>query len=490
MKRTLAILLMISISFMTPYTGIQVQALAAAATAAAAQLDDWDVQFSDEQLENLVAPVALYPDPLLAQVLLAATFPDQIDEAARQVRAYGSGYAIDSAYWDVSVKAVAHYPTVLSMMADKLDWTTSLGQAYVNQSSEVMEAVQRLRRQARSAGYLVNTPQWEIEETGGYVYIYPAQPEYIYVPVYDPAVVFIMRAGFHGPAIWFGTAFLIGVWLNHDCDWGHHRVFYHGWEGGPRWIGRSRPHIRINNIYVSNHYRNVMVNRTVINRHVNYGGLNRYNSIHRDVDYGNVRRQRGAPNVRPEQPRQPDTHRDNKIIRRNIDPGDPRINENRGRGQWPQSRPDVSQPRTQHDRGNIQVPRQPEARQPQAPPIPQQRGNVQVPRQPEIRQPQTPPFPQQRGNIQVPRQPEARQPQSPPLPQQRGNIQVPRQPEARQPQSVFRGGGGGSIDSRSASQRGQSSRESRPAPAARPAQQQRAPQAPRAPQGQPHGRGR
>ena len=199
MKRTLAILLMVSISFMTPYTGMQVQALAAAAHSAAALQEDWDVQFSDNQLENLVAPVALYPDPLLAQVLLAATFPDQIDEAARQVRAYGAGYFIDATDWDVSVKAVAHYPTVLSMMADKLDWTASLGQAYVNQSSELMEAVQRLRRQARSAGYLGTSREQEIEETGGYVYIYPAQPEYIYVPVYDPAVVFIVGAGFHRP---------------------------------------------------------------------------------------------------------------------------------------------------------------------------------------------------------------------------------------------------------------------------------------------------
>ncbi|MGA2436405.1 MAG: DUF3300 domain-containing protein, partial [Bryobacteraceae bacterium] len=101
--------------------------------------------FSPDQLDNLAAPVALYPDPLLAQVLLAATFPDQIDEAARFVRANPDPYAIDSQYWDVSVKAVAHYPTVLYMMADKLDWTTALGQAYANQSADVMASVQRLR---------------------------------------------------------------------------------------------------------------------------------------------------------------------------------------------------------------------------------------------------------------------------------------------------------------------------------------------------------
>ena len=225
------------------------------------------------------------------------------------------------------MKAVAHYPTVLSMMADKIDWTTSLGQAYVNQSSDVMDAVQRLRR-ARSGGYLVNSPQQEIVDTDGYLYIYPEQPEYIYVPVYDPGYVFLDHPGFHvGPAIWFGTGFLIGAWLNHDCDWGHHRVYYHGWAGGgPVWIARSRSHIHINNIYVNNIYRNVGPNRRVLDRHVNYGALNRYNSVHRGVDYNNVRRARNdagrrtdaGPRPVPATPGAP--HQDNKIIRRSMDP--------------------------------------------------------------------------------------------------------------------------------------------------------------------------
>src|SRR5258707_8533139 len=107
-----------------------------------------DDLFSPDQLDNLTAAIALYPDPLLAQVLLAATFPDQIDEASRFVRSDGSPDDIDSQPWDVSVKAVAHYPEVLEMMADKLDWTTSLGQAYVNQSTDVMDSVQRLRGEA------------------------------------------------------------------------------------------------------------------------------------------------------------------------------------------------------------------------------------------------------------------------------------------------------------------------------------------------------
>src|SRR5579863_2275138 len=85
--------------------------------------------FSPDQLDNLLSPIALYPDPLLAQVFVAATFPDQVEEAARYVRSYGQN-GVDEQPWDVSVKAVSHYPTVIEMMSDKIDWTTSLGQAY------------------------------------------------------------------------------------------------------------------------------------------------------------------------------------------------------------------------------------------------------------------------------------------------------------------------------------------------------------------------
>ncbi|HYL93154.1 MAG TPA: DUF3300 domain-containing protein, partial [Alphaproteobacteria bacterium] len=128
------------------------------------------VQFSSEQLENLVAPIALYPDPLLSQVLVAATFVDDVDEAARWVRANGPN-GIDDQPWDVSVKAVAHYPTVIEMMADKIDWTTSLGQAYVNQSTDVMIAVQHLRHMAHDVGNLESTPQQEVNVDGDYIYI-------------------------------------------------------------------------------------------------------------------------------------------------------------------------------------------------------------------------------------------------------------------------------------------------------------------------------
>jgi hypothetical protein len=529
MKRPLALLLIFAISFVVPSAGAGPLPGSARSTPAAVGQDDqqdnqqddqgydqqgdqYDTYFSAEELENLVAPVALYPDPLLAQVLLAATFPDQIDEAARTTRGYSSDYGIDSAPWDVSVKAVAHYPTVLSMMADKIDWTTSLGQAYVNQSTDLMDAVQRLRRQARSYGYLNNSTQQEIVDTDGYLYIYPEQPQYIYVPVYDPGIVFVARPGFHvGPAIFFSTGFLIGAWLNHDCDWGGHRVFYHGWEGGPSWIQRSRSHVRITNIYVTNNYRNVVVNRRVNDRHVNYGALNRYNTVHHDVDYNNVRRERrsdagsraGQPRPgqptrgdtgprpgqpRPEQPRpgqpspgQPsggDDHRDNKIIRRNIDPNDPRIDANRGHGQANQSSPPVRQPDVRQP--NIQ---QPDDRRRDTPPQPQVR-QPDTPR-PDVRRPDNSrPVPATTLPAQVPRTDQAPPPQ--------------RQPDIQRPPSVFRGnaggggagGGAGAIDTRAASQRGHESRQQQNQVAPQQAPRQQAPNPQHGQQDKPRGRGR
>src|ERR1700730_14782324 len=147
------------------------------------------VSFSPEQLDNLLSPVALYPDPLLAQLLVAATFPDQVEEAARWVRGRGQA-GIDAQNWDISVKAVAHYPSVIEMMADKIDWTTSLGQAYVNQSTDISSSVQRLRHMARNVGNLETTPQQEVLENNDYIAFDAAQPQVIYVPVYDPAVFY------------------------------------------------------------------------------------------------------------------------------------------------------------------------------------------------------------------------------------------------------------------------------------------------------------
>ncbi|MBZ5551546.1 MAG: DUF3300 domain-containing protein [Acidobacteriia bacterium] len=309
--------------------------------AAAASPQDYPPQdyppiesFSPEQLDNLLAPIALYPDPLLSQVLLAATFPDQIDEAARWVRASGS-YGIDDQPWDVSVKAVAYYPTVLYMMDGKLDWTTTVGQAYVNQSTDVMLAVQRLREMARSQGNLFSTPQQEVIYEGGYIQIVPASPQYLYVPVYEPSVIFFRRAYFGGAwavgVFSFTAGFLIGSWLNHDFDWRSHRIYYTGWSGGG-WIARSRPFVHVTNVYVNNHYTNVYVNRTVVNRTVNYNNINRYNSVHRDVTYNNLsRRDNRNDNRNDNRGANTNNRPNNEIINRNINTNDQRLNNYRGR---------------------------------------------------------------------------------------------------------------------------------------------------------------
>ena len=321
------------------------------------------VPYSPEQLDNLLAPIALYPDPLLAQVLPAATFVDQIDDADRWVRANGQ-QDIDDQPWDVSVKAVAHYPEVLDMMDEKLDWTTAVGQAYVNQSTDVMESVQRLRSLAYSQGNLVSNSQWQIVDQGGIIQIWPESPQYIYVPTYDPTIIYARRAyfgGAFGVGISFGVGFAIGAWLNRDTDWREHRVYYTGWRGDNDWQRRSRPYIQQNNIYINNRETNITINRTVINRNVNVNNVNNYTSVHRDVNFNNTARNRNVPyqnnrgnqnnGVDRNQNRQIPSNQNNRsntgspvyqappvgnrVINRNIDTSNPRLNQFRGR-QTPQ----------------------------------------------------------------------------------------------------------------------------------------------------------
>jgi len=221
--------------------------------------------FSPAELDELLAPIALYPDPLLAQMLPAATYIDQIDEAARYVGQFGRGARIDEQPWDVSVKAVAYYPDILFMMDRKNDWTISLGQAFVNQQQDVMDAIQRLRDEALSAGNLVSTPQQQVIVEDGFISIVPAQPELVFIPQYDPLAVYIEPPPPYG-FITFGVGFTIGVWLDRDCDWRGHRVFYHGWRG-KGWIDRSRYHVQVgNSFYINNSLTSVEVNRRVVQR--------------------------------------------------------------------------------------------------------------------------------------------------------------------------------------------------------------------------------
>jgi hypothetical protein len=327
MKKGLAVALVIYFTAFEALSGWGTSTTHLFVTATAQAQEDSPIEmFSPEQLDNLLAPIALYPDPLLAQVLLAATFVDQVDEAARWMRAYNNPSAIDDQPWDVSVKAVAHYPSVLYMMSDQLDWTTSVGQAWVYQSTDVMMSIQRLRALAYSAGNLVTNEQQEVDVAGDIIEIVPVQPQYIYVPTYDPNIIYFGTASYFGlyPAviIFFGPPFPIGAWLNHACDWRRRRIYYHGWRGGG-WIARSRPIIHITNIYVNNLFINVRINRNIIHQQVNYINLNRYNSVHREVNYNNLVRDHGRDLG--------NANAGNKIIRRNMDVTDPRLDTYRGR---------------------------------------------------------------------------------------------------------------------------------------------------------------
>ena len=145
---------------------------------------------SPQQLDELLGPVALYPDPLLAQVFAAATYPLDIVKAARFLNTSSDLSQLDQMGLDPSIQALARFPDTLRMMDEQLDWTNALGAAFLNQQQDVMAAVQRLRAQAMSNGALQDTPQQEVYTEEGFVGILPADPQIIYVPQYVPEVVY------------------------------------------------------------------------------------------------------------------------------------------------------------------------------------------------------------------------------------------------------------------------------------------------------------
>jgi hypothetical protein len=178
---------------------------------------------SDQQLDQLLGPIALYPDPLIAQILPASALPTQIVLADRYVSGGGDPGQLDAQPWDASVQAVARYPEVLKWMDDNLNWTTELGQAFLNQQPDVMESIQRLRQGAYNLGNLQSTPQQQVVTDNGDIEIVPADPQVIYVPVYDPAQA-CYQSGYGTPFISFGIGFAIGSWLNCDFDWHNHNI--------------------------------------------------------------------------------------------------------------------------------------------------------------------------------------------------------------------------------------------------------------------------
>src|SRR5580698_4390682 len=147
---------------------------------------------SSQQLEQLVAPIALYPDSLVAEVLAASTYPQQVAEADRwrQAQGYAPGEQIAAGAaaqnWDPSVKGLTAFPQVLAEMDRNVRWTTDLGNAYYNQPQDLMEAVQVMRQRAQAAGNLQDTPQETVSYDQGNVEIAPANPQIVYVPTYNP----------------------------------------------------------------------------------------------------------------------------------------------------------------------------------------------------------------------------------------------------------------------------------------------------------------
>jgi hypothetical protein len=229
------------------------------------------------QLDQMVAPIALYPDALVAQVLTAATFADQVNAADNWLHQNGGmppdqlAAAVNGMPWDPSVKALTEFPSVLDNMARNNGWTAALGNAYYNQPGDVMNAVQAMRFQAQQAGTLRNTPQERVFYNGGLVVIEPVNPALVYVPYYNPWVVYGAPispwGGYYwaapggvalgaGIAIGFGVGIGLGAFAH--FGWG-----YHAW--GANWRG---------GVVAFNHTTYISRSTTVINRG-GFGGYNR-----------------------------------------------------------------------------------------------------------------------------------------------------------------------------------------------------------------------
>jgi hypothetical protein len=210
--------------------------------------------FSPDQLDQMVSRIALYPDPLLAQVLTAATFPDQVPQAASWAMAhqYLTGDQLaraindDRLPWDPSVLGLLPFPSVLDTMARDQQWTQNLGAAVLADRGGVMDAVQRMRQRAYDYGYLQNTPQERVVREGpGYIQIMPVESGYYYVPTYDPRVVFYRprRGAFlginFGPRVFVGASFAPWGWRNPGFDWRAHNVIIDNRPWDRRWQNRT-----------------------------------------------------------------------------------------------------------------------------------------------------------------------------------------------------------------------------------------------------------
>lgn len=199
-----------------------------------------------DEIETLVGPIALYPDALVALILPAATRTTDIVLAARFLNQGGNAAAIEAQPWDESVRALARYPEVIKYLDENLAWTQRLGECFVAQPVEVMDAIQAVRRQARQRGLLSSTDEQTVIVEEREIRIVPTRETIIYVPRYHADYLYASSYWPVGPFVTFGIGYSIGSWLSYDCDWRHHRVrVVHRspeWAHRPDW--RKRPEYR------------------------------------------------------------------------------------------------------------------------------------------------------------------------------------------------------------------------------------------------------
>jgi hypothetical protein len=234
--------------------------------------------FTTEQLDQMLAPIALYPDALLSQVLMAATYPLEVVEAARwsqanpNLKGDAAVAAVKDKSWDVSVKSLVAFPQTLQMMSNQLDWTQKLGDAMIGQQKDVATAVQRLRAKAQAAGNLKSTPQQTVttQSSGGAtaIVIEPASPELLYVPYYNPTWAYgawpypAYPPPYYPPPPNYGAALMTGMMFGLGVAAGS--AMFGGWHwgyGGGGW-GNSYTTVNVNratsitNNFNADRYRN------------------------------------------------------------------------------------------------------------------------------------------------------------------------------------------------------------------------------------------
>jgi hypothetical protein len=263
MIRTFKQLLSVALSFLLVFTSAPLGAAAQQpAPAGSTGYSGQGTPLSADQLQQIVAPIALYPDALVAQILGAATFPDQVALANSWIQENKNltgatlTQAIDAQTWDPSVKALTQFPSVLDNLAKNLSWTSSLGEAYHTQAADVMTAVQVLRAKAQAAGNLKSGSQITVvQQSPQVIVIQPTNPQVVYVPTYNPTVVYgtpYVTPGYSTAAVVttavvaFGVGIAIGAAMNNswgysywNCNWHGGTVVYRstGYYGNSAWHG-------------------------------------------------------------------------------------------------------------------------------------------------------------------------------------------------------------------------------------------------------------